>query len=199
MTEHNEIARAARPETYDPVAKTLHWLMAAGILFMIGYGLYIVRQPPSMRTFRLFEVHKSVGMTLGLLAFLRLGWRMRRGAPGPIAGNSARWELALAHVVHVALYAAMIAVPIVGWIGASASGLPMNYFGLFPIPAAVAPSEALQTVMLGLHGWLNYALIALLVLHVAGALKRHVLLRDDTLRRMLPLSRLPSDQSTKDT
>lgn len=171
---------------YDPVAKTLHWLMAAAILFMIGFGLYMTTQPPSMRTFRLFDVHKAVGISLMVLAVLRLAWRFYRPPPPVLTDGAKRWELILAHAVHVVLYTMMILIPIVGWIGASASGLPMTFFGLVPIPAIVPDDPGLQSFALALHGWLNWVLVAAILLHVAGALKRHFLLRDATLRRMLP-------------
>jgi len=174
------------PEAYDPVAKTLHWLMAAAIVVMIGLGLFMVAQPPSLSTFRLFDLHKSTGLTLMVLAILRLGWRWHRGAPEPLTQGTKRWELWLAHVVHVLLYVLMIGIPIIGWIGASASGLPMTFFGIAPIPSIFPSGEMQQRFFLGLHDWLNWLLVFTLFLHVAGALKRHFVLGDATLRRMLP-------------
>lgn len=173
-------------EAYDPVAKTLHWLMALAILFLIGFGLYMVTQPPSLRTYRMFDFHKAVGISLMVLAILRLGWRLYRPAPPVLTEGVKPWELWMAHVVHIALYALMIVIPIVGWIGASASGLPMSFFGLSPIPALIGPSQQLQDLALSLHGWLNKLFMLAIALHVAGALKRHFILRDATLRRMLP-------------
>jgi len=176
------------PEAYDPVAKTLHWLMAAAILGMVGLGLYMVAQPPSMAAFRMFDFHKSLGLTLMVLAILRLGWRWYKGAPEALTEGTKQWELHLAHIVHILLYVLMIGIPVIGWIGASASGLPMTYFGLGAIPAVTAASEQVQGVALSLHSWLNWLLIAVIGLHIAGALKRHFVLRDATLRRMLPFT-----------
>ena len=178
--------RASPAEHYDPVAKTLHWLMALAILFLIGFGLYMTTQPASLRTFRLFDFHKAVGISLMVLAVLRLAWRFYRPPPPVLTEGAKPGELWLAHAVHVALYALMIVIPIVGWIGASASGLPMTYFGLGPIPALIESSEQIREIALSLHGWLNRLFMAVIALHVAGALKRHFVLRDATLRRMLP-------------
>ena len=188
QAENGSKRTALPPEAYDPVAKILHWLMALAILIMIGLGLYMVSLGPSMRTFRLYDLHKSVGISLLMLAVLRLAWRRYRGAPEPLKEGAKSWELALAQLVHVLLYTLMIVIPIVGWVGASASGLPMTYFGLAPIPAVVEENEQLQSLALGLHGWLNWLLMLALVLHIAGALKRHFVVGDATLRRMLPFA-----------
>lgn len=160
--------------------------MAAAIMFMIGFGFYMVSQPPSMRAFKMYDVHKAVGMSLMVLAIARLAWRFYRPPPPTLDEGSKRWELSLAHAVHIALYSLMIVIPIVGWVGASASGLPMSFFGLIQIPAVVAGNPDVQVVALALHGWLNWALIIAILLHIAGALKRHFIMRDATLRRMLP-------------
>lgn len=177
-------------QQYDPIAKLLHWLMAASILSMIGIGLYMVTIPPSMRAFRFYDFHKAMGVSLLVLAILRLVWKLYRPGPPMLTAGAKRWELWLGHVVHVALYVLMLTIPIVGWIGASASGLPMSFFGLFAIPNLMGDDETVQRIALDLHGWLNWLLIAALVLHVAGALKRHFILRDDTLRRMLPFTKI---------
>lgn len=179
-----------RPSQYDPIAKLLHWLMAAAILAMIGMGLYMVTIPPSMRAFRFYDFHKAIGVSLLVLALLRLGWKLYR--PGsPILTEGAKpWELRLGHIVHIALYTLMLTIPLIGWIGASASGLPMSFFGLFTIPNLLGDDETIQRLALDLHGWLNWLLLLLIILHVAGALKRHFILRDDTLRRMLPFTKI---------
>lgn len=182
-----EAARLRRPpEAYDPVAKLLHWGMALALAGMIGLGLYMQGQPVSMRTFQLFNTHKALGITLLVLAVLRLVWRAWRGAPPMLTHQSKAWELLLARAVHVLLYVLMIGIPILGWLGASASGLPMTYFGWTDIPALVGPSERFQDLAFTLHGSAVWLLVVVIVLHIVGALKRHLIIGDDTLRRMLP-------------
>lgn len=180
---------------YDPVAKTLHWLMALAILFLIAFGLYMVTQPPSMRTYRLFDFHKAVGVSLMVLAMLRLAWRFYRPPPPMLIEGAKAWEIWLAHGVHVVLYALMIVIPIFGWIGASASGLPMSFFGLAPIPGLPVADQRLQDFALAIHGWLNWIFMIVIVLHIAGALKRHFIVRDTTLMRMLPFRSNPNQRT----
>lgn len=177
---------AGVPEVYDPVAKTLHWGMALAMGAMVCLGLYMQAQPVSMATFHLFDFHKALGLTLLVLAVLRLAWRRFHGAPPMLTEGTKPWELALAKLVHVLLYGLMIAIPIIGWLGASASGLPMTYFGLAPIPAIVGASESFQDLAFSLHRYAVWLLILAVGLHVAGALKRHLKVGDETLYRMLP-------------
>lgn len=173
-------------EAYDPVAKLLHWGMAIAIFGLIVLGFYMRGQPVSLRTFQLFDLHKSLGLLMLGCAVLRLVWKHIRPGPPVLTRGSKPWELLLARVVHVALYALMIGVPVLGWLGASASGLPMTFFGLRPIPALIGSSETLQDAFFLAHEIGIWLLLGAVTLHVGGALKRHFVLRDATLVRMLP-------------
>jgi len=173
-------------DTYDWFAKTLHWGMAAVLLGLGLLGYYMSGQPLSLRTFKLFDLHKSLGLLMMALAALRLFRRWRRGAPEPLTQGAKRWELLLARIVHVSLYVLMFTVPVLGWIGASASGLPMTWFGLADIPPIVPADEEVQDLAFRLHEWAVWLLLACVGLHAAGALKRHFVLKDETLVRMLP-------------
>lgn len=68
----------------------------------------------------------------------------------------------------------------------SAKGFSVSVFGLFTLPDFVRPNEALADIMVQTHGVLAWSLIAMIALHVGGALKHHIIDRDDTLKRMLP-------------
>lgn len=173
-------------EAYDWVAKTLHWGMALALLGLGLLGYYMSGQPFSLRTFKLFDLHKSLGLILLGLAALRLLRRWRKGAPEPLTQGAKPWELLLAKIVHIALYALMFAVPVLGWIGASASGLPMTWFGLADIPSITSADEKVQNWAFRLHEWGVWLLLICVGLHAAGALKRHFVLKDKTLVRMLP-------------
>lgn len=176
-------------DAYDWVAKILHWGMAAALLGLGLLGYYMRDLPFSLRTFKLFDLHKSLGLIMLMLAALRLLRRWQKGAPEPLTQGAKTWELFLARFVHVALYALMFTVPVLGWVGASASGLPMTWFGLAKIPSVTPPDKDVQNWAFHLHEWGVWLLLACVALHAAGALKRHFVLKDETLARMLPFGR----------
>lgn len=172
---------------WAPAAITLHWLTAVLVLGMIGLGLYMARLPVGPRAFELYQLHKSLGLTVLGLTLIRLAVRARRPAP-PLPDTLKRWERWAARATHLALYGFLLALPLVGWLMASASpwGIPTVYFGLFQVPHPLGPNAELEALLKTVHAGLSYGLAALLVLHIAAALKHHWLLRDDVLVRMLP-------------
>ncbi len=172
-------------EQYGIVAKGLHWLVAVLVIAMIGVGLYMSGQDPSPSLFQLYAWHKSVGITILLLAVLRLVWKLSGRRPSPLPGHRA-WEKHLALAIHGLLYAALFLMPISGWIMSSAKDFSVSFFGLFTLPDLVSPDEDLAELAEEVHEVAAYALIAMIVLHFAGAMKHHLIDRDATLRRMLP-------------
>lgn len=179
-----------RPERYSTAAIALHWALALLLLFQLGLGWALEDLPRSTR-FAAFQFHKSVGILILVLSLARLAVRLTVQRPAAAEGSPA--VRALASAVHVLLYGIMIVGPISGWILVSTARvkLPTLLFGLIPLPhlpvatGMHAPAEVIH----GLIGWL---LAGLFALHVAGALRHH-LLRDDLIGRMMPaaLARRP--------
>jgi len=120
-------------ERYTPGAIALHWIVAALILFNLGFGLYTVGLPLSPQKLRFFSFHKWIGVTIFLLAAARLLWRLSHPAP-PLPAAMPAWEKAAARATHALLYALFFAAPLTGWLSSSASGFQTVYLGLFPIP-----------------------------------------------------------------
>jgi polyisoprenoid-binding protein YceI/cytochrome b561 len=144
--------------------------------------------------FALTQLHKSVGITILLLSLVRLGWRLANPPPPEPAGL-AGWEQGLSKVVHIGLYVIMIGMPITGWIMVSASriDIPTLLYGAVPWPhlpvAHLAPAAKAAWRDLGQesHEWLSFGAYALIVLHVAGALKHQLFDRNTpVLARMAP-------------
>ncbi len=187
---------------YGTVAMTLHWLIAIAIICMIAFGYYLSTLPitdPSL--YRLVQLHKSIGLTILALSVLRIIWRLINPVP-PLPDTLSRPMKVLARFTHVLLYVLIVAIPFTGWAMVSASplGLPTMWFGLFewphigflahlPYDQKDAKEEAIHSV----HAWLAYGTAALLVLHVGAALMHHYFMKDDTLRRMLPGTRLKGE------
>ena len=172
---------------YGAVTIGLHWLMAILIVAMVVVGLVMTAPPLAERNFELYQLHKSFGLTILVLAAVRLLWRVSNPKPD-LPDTMSGVERLLANLTHVALYVLMFALPVSGWIMASASTLqvPTLWFGVFQVPHVVPPDADLEKLAKAVHGWLGWAIIGAFALHVAGALKHHFVERDDVLRRMLP-------------
>lgn len=168
---------------FGRTSRALHWAMAALMLAQIPLGLALVRIAPSLSTLWLYSLHKSLGFTLLVLAVLRILWHRISPPPAPL-GDAAHWTHRLARWVHGLLYAAMIVVPLSGWVGASASGIETVVYGGLTLPAIAPISEAWQDTGFLVHSIATKVLIAALALHIMGAARR-ALAGDGTLRRML--------------
>ena len=176
------------PATYTRTAIILHGVMALLIAGGFAIGLSMVELPLSPLKLQLYAYHKWIGVSVAALLFLRLVWR-RLHPPPPLPAGMPRWELNAAHASHLLLYVLMICVPLSGWLMSSAKGVTTVYLGLWPLPNAVARDEALGLFLGAMHRTLTYALLALVALHVAAALKHHFIDRDGVLGRMFHLNR----------
>lgn len=126
-------------------------------------------------------------LTVLMLVLVRLAGRLLGSTPA-ITPQPPRWQALLAKIVHIALYALMIVMPIAGWLILSASGKPVPFFGL-ELPALIGKSKVLAMQIQEIHetiGTIGYYLVGL---HAAAALFHHYVVKDDTLRRMLPKHR----------
>lgn len=181
---------------YSSGAILLHWLMALMIVGQIAAGVWMneaIHEPDTKAlAFKVYQLHKSIGLTVLLLTLLRLLWRFTHRPPA-LPAHMKNWERMLARFSHVGFYLLMLAVPLSGWAMVSASpfGLPTIYFGLFEWPhigplAALADKPAAEHLFKEMHEVLAFGTVALLVLHIGGALKHHFIDKDDVLARMLP-------------
>jgi cytochrome b561 len=186
---------------YGAVAMTLHWLLAAAILFMLWLGPFMTSlEETDPRTFPLFQLHKSIGLTILILSAARLLWRVASPAP-PLPAHSPRWERIGARTVHALFYVLMIVVPLMGWATVSSAPLavPTLWFGLFEWPHVAfladlprAEKRMIEEPLAVTHSVLAFSMLALAGLHAAAALKHHFRDRDDVLKRMLPWTKLPT-------
>lgn len=175
------MARLANSGTgFGAITRALHWIMALGVIGMLAFGTYLARMEVSLANLWMFGFHKSIGLLLLAMALLRLGWHRLSPPPAPLGGVPA-WQMQLARFTHAGLYLLVLAVPLTGWIASAASGLDVVLFERWTLPRIAPVSEAWQDGFFLAHRLLTKLLMALVALHVAGALKR----RDGTLRRML--------------
>jgi cytochrome b561 len=176
-------------ESYGAIAKLFHWVIGLTLLFNLGLGLYMHELPNTPDKFQLYALHKSLGITILILVVLRVIWTLVNPKPRMLIENMKGWEVFLAKGVHYILYALMIFVPITGWLMNSASGFPTPLFKIMTVPNLIAPNKSLQDLFGQVHEVLAMAFIAIFVLHLAGALKHHFLVKDRTLVRMLPFTK----------
>lgn len=170
--------------TYSRTAIALHWLVALFIAAAFPLGVYMSDLALSPLKLRLYAYHKWLGVTVFALVLLRLGWRLTHAAP-PWPNTMSRWQRRAAAITHAALYVLMLAIPLTGWLMSSAKGVPTVWLGLVPLPDLIGKDEALGSALRSVHAALNYALLALVLVHVAAALKHRFIDRDDVLARML--------------
>ncbi len=172
-----------------------HWLVALGIAcnFLI---IWTVDGLPKSAERPMINLHKSIGLTVLGLAVMRLLWRYANPPP-PMPADYRPWERVLAHATHYSLYALIFLMPLTGWIHDSAwKGAPQNPLTLYGIipwfrigfikNQDPATKEQIHSTFAQIHGALGWVLLALVALHIAGALKHQWLDRRPELQRMLP-------------
>lgn len=172
-------------EQWGSISKTLHWLVVALILTMAWLGLTMGDLPTGVDKVATYALHKSIGITILGLVIVRLLWRLYAGTPTPVAGTP-RVLARVASLAHAGLYTLLLAMPISGWLLNSASGYPLQWFGLVNLPAIAGRELALRELTGDIHAWLFWALAMLAVLHAAAAFYHHLFVRDTTLARILP-------------
>lgn len=167
---------------YSRTAIFLHWAIAALLAFQlaVGWGL----EDLGARGFHLYQWHKSVGILILALTLVRIAVRLTKPRPPKTEGG---WQGALASGVHWGLYAFMLAAPLSGWalVSTARVKVPTLLFGAIPLPHLPLPAGA-HEVAEGGHGVIAWIGVALFLLHVAGALRHHVLMRDGLIWRMIP-------------
>ncbi len=169
---------------WGSLSKALHWII---VLLIINQWV-IAQRAEELTGFAKFKAlawHKSFGMTILMLAVIRLAWRLANPVPD-LSTETRPWERRLANGSHLLLYLLIFAMPLTGWLMSSAKAYGVSWFNLFAFPDLVGRSERVYETMHSLHEWLFAALVTVALLHVAGALKHHFIDRNNVLRRMLP-------------
>jgi cytochrome b561 len=184
---------AMTPKRYAAAAIALHWIIAALIFtnLVLGWRMGFLH---GLAKFNIFQLHKSVGLTVLVFSLLRLAWRLFRPPP-PQPGSLTGWERTGSAVVHWSLYGLMIAMPLSGWALASASPLniPTLVFHVLPWPdfpgvheLPAGSKHVVEAFTQRTHLIFAWGMMMLLLMHVAAALKHQFIDRDEVLARMVP-------------
>lgn len=172
---------------YDLLTQAVHWLSLLAIAAAFVIGLLMEDMPRGPEKTLLVNLHASLGMLVIALTVLRLSWRAI--VPTPKTAGPPLLQLA-ASAMHVALYAAVLAVPLSGILMMAAKGRAFDVFGLFTVPPFMPTDRALGTTLEEAHEILAYLMLVLVGLHAAAAIVHQAILKDGTLSRMLPFARV---------
>lgn len=170
-------------EKYGLIARGFHWIIAVLILGLLPVGLFMGGMENSPLKFEIYAMHKSFGLLVFFLGLLRLFWRWFVSPPPEHMENHAAWERTLSSAAHFWLYICIIGMPLSGWLLSSAGEFPVPFFGV-QMPLLMAKNESLGNLFSDVHAVLAYTLLFTLALHAAGALKHHIIDKDETLQRM---------------
>src|SRR5258708_6454461 len=191
-----------RPSRYTLVAIILHWVMALGIVALAGIGLTMTHlKLDPLKLFQLYQLHKSIGVTILLAAILRLAWRLANRPPAlPFAMT--KFARRAAEGSHFLLYLFLIALPLTGWalVSASVLDIPTVLYGVVPWPhlpilSTLDNKKRVEDALKLVHTYGAWALIVLVAVHAGAALHHHFIAKDYVLRRILPSGRNTSLQT----
>jgi cytochrome b561 len=176
-------------EAYGSVAKFLHWAIVVLIVtqwFLVENAEKAGEDTPERAA--LMGWHVSCGLLVLLLALVRMGWKAYNAGQPALLGDVV-WQRKAAAAGHGILYLLILLQPITGWLVVSTAGRQPGFFGWFEFPALTAENHDLHETLETVHETLFKTIVVVAVVHVAAALYHHFMLKDDTLRRMLPFSR----------
>ena len=190
---------ATENERYTSVAVALHWLIALMVIGQLAGGFFMHNVPREQAElkFQLYQLHKSFGVSVLLLTLVRLGWRLTHKPPA-FPEKMQGWERFLACGAHLGFYVLLIVIPLVGWAIVSSSpfadSVQTYLFGVIHFPhmpffEGVENRKELSHEFAEIHEYLAFAMIGLIGLHVAAALKHQVIDHDTVLGQMIPFLR----------
>lgn len=175
--------------SYGTITKTFHWLTALLILTVIPLGAIAYRLPYETNEqlafkAQLFSFHKTLGIIIFIVALGRILWALGQPKPGTLHPDR-KAETALAELVHWLLYISLVAVPLTGWIHhAATEGFAPHFLPISQDLPFVPNDEGIAKLFGGLHWLWSKIMVGAILLHIAGALKHHIIDKDATLRRM---------------
>jgi cytochrome b561 len=169
---------------YDAIAIALHWLIGICLLGQITLGMWMIslpKTPPGLRA-GWFNVHKSIGITLGVLILFRVLWRLMHRPPS-LGDDIPQWERWVAKANHLILYLCMIIMPVSGVLGSLFSKYPIQYFG-YKLPKFLQPNDMYKEILSQIHWFTVVIFIALISLHVFAVIRHIYFQKNILLRRM---------------
>ena len=169
---------------YTPAARILHWITALLVIGLIVVGIVMGNLASGPLQDRLYNLHRSTGALVLVLAIIRLGYRLTH-PPLPLPAHMAASQRLAAESMHWCLYILLIVQPLIGWAATSAYRAPIIVYGLFELPPILPVNQPLAERLFGVHRWLGILMALMVCVHVGAALFHHFVNRDRVLMRMV--------------
>lgn len=173
---------------YGTVSKLFHWSIVLLILvqyYLVYWKKWVLPEKSAIANFYIGGLHKSIGVVFLLLAIFAVTWHVNNPKPA-YPPQMPKWEKQSALLVQGVLYLTFFAMPLSGLIMSTAAGYPPSFFGLFQFPQFIPKNLLVSHFFFNVHEITGYIIIALVIMHVAAALKHHFIDHDSILKRMLP-------------
>jgi cytochrome b561 len=159
----------------------MHWLVAILIIIAFGIAFYMDDLPFSLDKIKLINYHKWLGFMV-LIFFIPRVLSSVYGYSKIISNNL---EDKIANLTHKLLYLAMFLTPLFGWLMSSAKGFPIVLFGIIPVPDLISPNKELGHLLGETHEVIAFSLLALLIVHISGAIFRQCIKKDSVITNMI--------------
>jgi cytochrome b561 len=172
-------------DSYGLIAKTFHWIIAPMIIGMLAVGFIMTAMEPAPTKFFIYGLHKSTGIVILGLVFLRLLWRIYNPSP-KLPRELTSWHRRMGKLSPIVLYSLLFLMPISGYILSEAGGYPISIYGLFTVPNFVEKNAEISKLASTIHEYGAFVFIGILILHLSAALYHHFVLKNSVLQRMLP-------------
>lgn len=168
---------------YSPAFRIIHLVSALLIFVLIPLGIYMKGVDDEQTLITLYDLHKSLGVSLLGIMLLRIYLRAKT-VKSENSINHSKLVQNLSRLTHWSLYLLLLIMPMSGWLMANAAGFAVSFFGLFNLPDLIDKSDELLVIYQQIHFYIATALLGLISFHAAGALKHHFIDQDNTLKRM---------------
>jgi cytochrome b561 len=177
--------RENTPERWGSVSIALHWTIAALVLLVqVPAGITMTSVEPGTVQNVGYNIHKTTGIVIFLLAIVRLGWRWSHPVPF-LPADMPEWQRRVARTTHAILYLVLFLMPVSGFLYTAMGGFPVPFFMLYDLARLVPENKPVAEIFKYAHLTLQYVLYLTVLLHVSGALQHHYVRKDGVLRRML--------------
>lgn len=178
----------ASPVRYTLIIRVLHWVMAVLIILLVPLGFLLENLGGHPLQGFAYDLHKSLGISVFILAVVRVAARLVVGTPQSDP-SLPRWQKSASKLVHGALYGLVFLVPVFGYLGTSICCSPIVYFWLWEVPIRIEGGKDAAGAMFAIHEIASITLAALAGLHISAALYHVFIRRDGVFERMALYSR----------